>query len=91
VPPLEEELLEEELLEEELLDEDVVEELLDDELLDVDVVEELLDEELLEDPDAAMAAPFGVPRPVGPSYPGPAVHRYFAEPEHEPSLPEVTS
>jgi hypothetical protein len=35
------------------------------------------------------AAPFGVPRPVGPSYPGPAVHRYGGE--QFPFEPLVTS
>jgi hypothetical protein len=32
--------------------------------------------------------PFGVPRPVGPSYPGPAVHRYAGV--QLPLLPAVT-
>jgi hypothetical protein len=35
------------------------------------------------------AAPLGVPQPVGPSYPTPAVHRY--EPPQLPLLPDVTS
>ena len=64
VPPPE--LLDDELLDDELLDDEleVPPEL---ELLDV---EELLDDELellLPPPPPAMAAPFGVPMPVGPS------------------------
>ena len=40
-------------------------------------------------PDAKAALPFGVPRPVGPSQPGPAVHH--TDGLHEPLLPVVTS
>jgi hypothetical protein len=43
--------------------------------------------------DAAQNAPvpFGVPRPVGPSYPVAPVHKYFAEELQLPLLPLVTS
>jgi hypothetical protein len=46
----------------------------------------LLDELLLVPP--ARAVPFGVPHPVGPSYPTPAVHSMLPQ---LPFLPEVTS
>ena len=60
-----------------------------EELLEVLVlVEELLLEELVE-PPPAMAAPLGVPRPVGPSYPAPAVQRYLVV--RLPLVPVVTS
>src|SRR5262249_39414447 len=40
-------------------------------------------------PAAKAVVPFGVPRPVGPSYPTMPVHKY--EPLQEPFVPEVTS
>ncbi len=44
---------------------------------------------LLDPPDPVSALPFGVPHPVGPSNPAPAVHRYDGL--QLPLLPEVTS
>src|SRR5262249_30506653 len=57
--------------------------------LDELVVPDELDELDELDPPPAMAAPFGVPHPVGPSNPAPALQRYAGR--HVPWLPEATS
>jgi hypothetical protein len=48
-----------------------------------------LEPELLPVPICARSVPSGLPQPVGPSYPGPAVQRRLGL--HEPLLPDVTS
>jgi hypothetical protein len=86
-------LLLDELLEELLLDDELL--LLDpeDELLDEEDEEDDEDDELLEldddDPPPVQSATSGVPQPVGPSYPAPAVHSNVGE--QVPFAPLVTS
>jgi hypothetical protein len=68
-------------------DDDPLEPLLPDD--DDDPLEPLLPDDELLVPEPASAPPFGVPHPVGPSYPTPALHS--CETLQLPLLPEVTS